>query len=134
MTQVHKESLTIIENALPNRAGLDVEIFGMEGIPDDITQQHQQRVLQNYAQQEAERRAATGNPGPGGAPQSKKPKLESPADLKKRLLEHKAKLAAGESTGMGNGENTPMGDSQSPGVSKRYVAKSSLQIQLKYEC
>ena len=92
MNQVHKENLTAIENALPNRAGLDVEIFGMEGIPEDIVQQHNQRVLTNYHQAEAERRAATGNVTPGAAGNNavKKPKFESPSDLKKRLAERTA--------------------------------------------
>ena len=122
MTQVHKETLTAIENALPNRAGLDVEIFGMEGVPDDIVQSHNQRVVQQFAQAEAERRASTGNPTPG-APGAggaiKKPKFESPSDLKKRLAEHKAKKTAEEATGISSGNSTPrgMGDSvQSPGA------------------
>ena len=121
MTQVHKETLTTIENALPNRSGLDVEIFGMEGIPEDIVTSHNQRILQQFAQAEAERRAATGNPGPGGAAGSaaKKPKFESPSDLKKRLAEHKAKKAAEQAAGISSGDVTPMGahGSQSPGVS-----------------
>jgi len=120
MTQVHKETLTVIENALPNRSGLDVEIFGMEGIPDEVIQSHNQRVLQQFAQAEAERRAATGNAGPGGAGAgaAKKPKFESPSDLKKRLAEHKAKKAAEETAGISSGGNTPggMGDNQSPGM------------------
>lgn len=111
MNQVHKETLSAIENALPNRAGLDVEIFGMEGIPDEIVQQHNQRVLTQYHQAEAERRAATGNPAPGmqAAGASKKPKFESPSDLKKRLAEHKAaKLAAEQNGGGSDGSNTPV--------------------------
>ena len=121
MTQVHKETLTAIENALPNRAGLEVEIFGMEGVPEDVVQSHNQRVVQQFAQAEAERRAATGNPAPGasgagGGP--KKPKIESSSDLKKRLAEHKAKKAAEEAAGISSGNNTPgIGDSsQSPGA------------------
>ncbi|KAL9131580.1 MAG: hypothetical protein Q9217_000537 [Psora testacea] len=119
MTQVHKETLTAIENALPNRAGLDVEIFGMEGVPEDVVQSHNQRVVQQFAQAEAERRAVTGNPAPGVSgtgSAAKKPKFESPADLKKRLAEHKAKKATEEAAGISSGNNTPrMGDSsQSP--------------------
>ena len=122
MTQVHKETLTAIENALPNRAGLEVEIFGMEGVPDDTVQSHNQRVIQQFAQAEAERRASTGNPAPGlpgvgGA--VKKPKFESPSDLKKRLAEHKAKKAVEEAAGLSSGNNTPGGvgeSSQSPGT------------------
>ena len=134
MTQVHKETLTTIENALPNRSGLDVEIFGMEGIPEDVVTSHNQRILQQFAQAEAERRAATGNPGPGGAAggAAKKPKFESPSDLKKRLAEHKAKKAAEQATGMSSGDVTPMGahGSQSPGVSRLRWFRGSLHASL----
>jgi DNA-directed RNA polymerase subunit RPC12/RpoP len=122
MTQVHKETLTTIENALPNRSGLDVEIFGMEGIPEDIVTSHNQRILQQFAQAEADRRAATGNHGPGnaGPGAAKKPKFESPSELKKRLAEHKAKKAAEQAAGISSGDETPIGGhgSQSPGVSQ----------------
>lgn len=108
LSQVHKETLDAVDNALPNRSSLDVEIFGMEGVPEDVLQSHNQRVLTQYQQSEADRRAATGNPAPGtatgtggggGGQQSKKPKMESASDLKKRLAEHKAKKAAGVSSG-----------------------------------
>ena len=124
MTQVHKESLGAIENALPNRAGLEVEIFGMEGIPDDVVTAHQQRMIGQFAQAEAERRAATGNAGPGGTAGAavKKPKFESPSDLKKRLAEHKAKNAAEQAAGISSGDVTPNnagygGQSPGPGQS-----------------
>lgn len=110
MSQVHKEQLTEVENALPNRAGLDVEIFGMEGIPDEVLHAHRQRVATQFHQAEAERQAATGNPpsGAGGNNQpSKKPKLESLSDMKKRLAEHRAKRA-----GASSGEATPVGAGQ----------------------
>ena len=120
MTQVHKETLTTIENALPNRSGLEVEIFGMEGIPEDIVQSHNQRVIGQFAQAEAERRAATGNAGPGGSGTNgaKKAKFESPLDLKKRLAEHKAKVAMEQAAGGNSGDVTPMGagyENMSPG-------------------
>ncbi|KAI1324807.1 hypothetical protein F5Y16DRAFT_288239 [Xylariaceae sp. FL0255] len=96
MNQVHKESLSSVENALPNRQGLDVEIFGMEGIPEDIVQQHNQRIIQNFYQAQAERFAATGNPPPGQNEKrpAKKIKIESPDEIKKRLAEHRARLAS----------------------------------------
>ncbi|MCJ1358179.1 MAG: hypothetical protein MMC33_008177 [Icmadophila ericetorum] len=136
MTQVHKETLTSIENALPNRSNLDVEIFGMEGIPQDVANSHRQRVLSQFAQAEAERRAATGNPGSGvgGVPVAKKPKLESAEDLKKRLAEHKAKKAAEQAAGISSGDVTPVGAGQgspSPAVgqSPAYVGLfSSINI------
>ncbi|EXJ68675.1 uncharacterized protein A1O5_08469 [Cladophialophora psammophila CBS 110553] len=110
MSQVHKENLTAVDNALPNRAGLDIEIFGMEGIPEDIVQQHNQRVLTNFHQAQAERQASTGNLAQGvqhpNAP--KKPKIESVSDIKKRLAEHKAaKLAAEQADGGSSGGATP---------------------------
>ena len=110
MTQVHKETLDTIENALPNRSNLDVEIFGMEGVPADVVSSHNQRVLSQFHQAEAERRAATGNPGPGGAAGNglKKPKFESPSDMKKRLAEHKAKKAAEQAAGISSGDITPI--------------------------
>lgn len=116
MNQVHKETLSSVDNALPNRAGLEVEIFGMEGIPEDVAQAHNQRIIAGFYQAEAERRAATGNPGPGGNHangQTKKPKFESPADLKKRLAEHKARKAE-QATAGSSGNNTPLDNTQSP--------------------
>jgi len=121
MTQVHKETLDSIENALPNRSNLDVEIFGMEGVPGDVVTSHNQRVLGQFHQAEAERRASTGNPAPGGAGGNgpKKPKFESQSDIKKRLAEHKAKKAVEQATGISSGDATPIGaglGSQSPAI------------------
>lgn len=119
MNQVHKESLTTVENALPNRQGLDVEIFGMEGIPEDIVQQHNQRIIQNFYQAQAERHAATGNPPPGQNDKrpAKKIKVETPEEIKKRLAEHRARVAAQKGAGGGMATHTPpqaLPDSHSP--------------------
>lgn len=119
MNQVHKETLASVDNALGNRASLDVEIFGMEGIPEDVVQAHNQRIITQFYQAEADRRTATGNHGPGGGAggPSKKPKFESPGDLKKRLAEHKARLAEQNTPGGSSGDNTPgagVPNSQSP--------------------
>ena len=117
MSQVHKENLTAVDNALPNRAGLDIEIFGMEGIPEDIVQQHNQRVLTNYHQAQADRQSGTGTTAAGAAGGSalKKPKLEATTDLKKRLAEHKAaKLAAEQGDGRSSGGSTPQPAASGP--------------------
>lgn len=108
MTQVHKEELTVVENALPNRQGLEVEIFGLEGVPPEALQQHNQRLIQQFYEEEAERRKATGNPAPGGnnPSQPKKIKVETPEERKARLAEFRAKRAA-ELAGQGSGNNTP---------------------------
>ncbi|OOQ87064.1 putative C2H2 finger domain protein [Penicillium brasilianum] len=122
MSQVHKEQLTEIENALPNRSGLDVEIFGMEGVPEDVLQAHQQRVAAQYHQAEAERQAVTGNPpsgtGAGGQP-NKKPKLEDVSDIKARLAAHRAKRAEAAAGGS-SGEATPVGAGQSASTPTSY--------------
>jgi hypothetical protein len=126
MSQVHKEQLTAVDNALPNRSSLDIEIFGMEGVPEDIIQAHNQRVLTQFQQAEAERRAATGNPPPGasqGGNQLKKPKLESAGELKKRLAEHKAKMATDKTAGESSGEVTPVGVGQTLQTASGYVSR-----------
>lgn len=129
MSQVHKEQLTVVENALPNRSSLDVEIFGMEGVPEDIIQGHNQRVISQFQQAEVERQAVTGNPPPGttsgGQQPAKKPKLESAADLKKRLAEHKAKKAEMRAGGS-SGEATPVGAGQSLQTPGGYVSVISV--------
>ncbi|OTB02983.1 hypothetical protein M426DRAFT_322215 [Hypoxylon sp. CI-4A] len=122
MNQVHKESLTSVENALPNRQGLDVEIFGMEGIPEDVVQQHNQRIIQNFYQAQADRYAATGNPPPGQGSKgpAKKIRIETPDEIKKRLAEHRARVAAQKSMNGGSAAHTPLEglpDRQSPAQS-----------------
>lgn len=110
MSQVHKETLTAVDNALPNRAGLDIEIFGMEGIPEEIVQQHHQRVLQNFHQQQSDRQAASsGAAGGAGANANKKPKIEDKMSLKERLAMHKAAKAVAAEGGdiSTSGGNTP---------------------------
>lgn len=96
MNQVHKEQLKIIENALPTRGSPDIEIFGMVGIPEDIVAQHNQRIIQQFYQNQADRQAATGNPPRGGGTGQprKKIKIETPEELKKRFAEHRAKMQA----------------------------------------
>lgn len=118
MNQVHKENLTSVENALPNRQGLDIEIFGMEGVPEEIIQQHNQRIIQNFYTAQAERQAATGNPPrglSGGQGPAKKIKYETPEELKKRLADHRAKVAAQKAAGTNGAAPAPApADGQSP--------------------
>ncbi|CAK7234249.1 hypothetical protein SBRCBS47491_008885 [Sporothrix bragantina] len=89
MNQVHKETLAQVENALEGREGLDVEIFGMEGIPEDALLQHNQQIVEDFHKNRADRQAATGNPPPGqqGSQRGplKKIKIETPEELKARL-------------------------------------------------
>ncbi|KAK6344689.1 hypothetical protein TWF718_006648 [Orbilia javanica] len=111
MTQVHKETLKEVKNAIPGRESTDIEIFGMEGIPEDILQAHQTRVLAQIHQKETERRAAQGLPPLGQEGSAKKKiKVDSvdPEEIMKRLAAHKAAQA-----GSANGASQATG-SQSP--------------------
>jgi len=119
VTQVHKDSISEVANALPNRKSVDIEIFGMEGIPEEILQAHRHRVTEEYFKQEAERRAATGNPSRGtqqGQPPVKKQKVETKEEIKARLAEHRAKrkaekeAAAAAAAAGANGANPPIQD------------------------
>lgn len=126
LSQVHKEQLTEVQNALPNRSGLDVEIFGMEGIPADVLKAHQQRVASQFQQAELDRQQATGNPPSGvssGGQPAKKPKLEPISDLKKRLAEHKAKRAEALAGGS-SGDVTPSSAVQSTPTPGGFVSYS----------
>lgn len=118
MTQVHKEQLQKVENAIEGRESVDIEIFGMEGIPENEIAAHRQRVLSQISQAEAERRAQAGIPGTG-----KKSKVTAaaldPEEIKRRLEEHKRAVVDGSVTpsltpGAQGGSVSP-GRSQSPG-------------------
>lgn len=105
MTQVHKETLQQVENAIPGRETVDVEIFGMEGIPELELQAHQTRILAQIAQKEAERRVASGQSVAGFEGSSKKKiKVDSvdPEEIMKRLAAHKAAVAGGGISGGGS--------------------------------
>ncbi|ATY60328.1 C2H2 finger domain [Cordyceps militaris] len=97
MNQVHKETVNQVENALPNRQGLDVEIFGMEGVPQEVLDQHRTRIIQNFYQAQESRRLATGNPLPGQSFNNARKKLryETAEALLQRLAEWRAHKKAG---------------------------------------
>ncbi|KAG6052727.1 hypothetical protein E4U17_005485 [Claviceps sp. LM77 group G4] len=95
LNQVHKETLNQVDNALPNRQSLDVEIFGMEGIPHEALEQHRSRIIQHFYQAQEDRRIATGNPVSGQPTQRKKIKIETEEELLKRLAEFRANKKAG---------------------------------------
>lgn len=80
MSQVHKENLTHVENAIPGRQGLELEIFGMEGVPAEIIELQNQQVTQKHFAEEQERARITGNPvrgqyANGAALPNKRPKV-----------------------------------------------------------
>jgi hypothetical protein len=106
MSQVHKEQLTEVENALEGRKDVGVEVFGMEGIPQDVLDAHIQQVTHQFFKAEAEHRAKTGNSLHGGPPAGsvKRVKMETPEEIKARLAEHRARRAA-EKAGLNSASN-----------------------------
>lgn len=95
MEQVHKEQLEAVDNAIPGRESIDLEIFGTEGIPESEVAAHNQRILSAFAQREADRRASSGQTGSG----AKRQKLDiskdlDPEEIKKKLEAHKKTMAA----------------------------------------
>ncbi|ORY06397.1 hypothetical protein BCR34DRAFT_590635 [Clohesyomyces aquaticus] len=94
MNQVHKENLTKVENANPDRQSLDIEIFGMEGIPGDVVDQHNQEVTSKHFAEQQERARMTGNPvqsefGSGGQVAKRPKTVETIEEIKKRIKEFK---------------------------------------------
>ncbi|EWC43569.1 hypothetical protein DRE_01456 [Drechslerella stenobrocha 248] len=112
MTQVHKETLKEVKNAIPGRESTEIEIFGMEGIPEDVLQAHHTRIMAQIHQKESERRVAQGLPplGHEGAAK-KKIKVDSvdPEEIMKRLAAHKAAhVGGGAAAPVGTGSQSPI--------------------------
>ncbi|GAO50202.1 hypothetical protein SAICODRAFT_10043 [Saitoella complicata NRRL Y-17804] len=90
--QVHKETLIAIANTIPGREGIDIEIFGMEGVPENDLIQRNARIMQEY-------HATQGSATPqqhGGPPVAKKQKIDKvdTADLKAKMEAFRAAKAA----------------------------------------
>jgi len=127
MSQVHKETVEEVANALPDRRKPDLEIFGMEGFPEALLEKYKQEVIQTFYKKEAEHRAATGNPPPGTKTTNSK-RTETIEETKARLAEFKAKkaaakLAAENGGAPGSAMNTPPVNTASP-VSTSIFAES----------
>ena len=41
---MHKETVDKVPNAVPTRSNIEIEIYGMEGIPEDDLKAHEQSV------------------------------------------------------------------------------------------
>jgi len=41
--QVHKETIDKVPNALSHRSNIEIEIYGMEGIPEDDMKEHERQ-------------------------------------------------------------------------------------------
>lgn len=106
--QVHKEQLHRIENALPGRESIDIEVFVMEGIPEELVQARRKAIAEEHYREQNEYVQRTGNLPPGSTEPNphlkKKPKLESTEDLKARVAALKKKKEA-EKAAKANGGN-----------------------------
>lgn len=49
LCQVHKETIDGVPNAIPGRTDIELEIYGMEGIPDKDMQERR-RILEQKSQ------------------------------------------------------------------------------------
>ena len=120
LQQVHKATLTAVENAIEGRQNVDPEIFGMCGIPQELLDAHRQRILNEYFKQQADRRAQTGNPPPGqGQPNAKKQRtMETKEELKARAAEHRAKRAAEREAAAKEGKAVQKSSSTTPDLAQ----------------
>lgn len=41
--QVHKETIDKVPNSVPNRSNIEIEIFGMDGIPPEDLKDHERQ-------------------------------------------------------------------------------------------
>lgn len=41
--QVHKETIDKVPNSLPHRGNIEIEIYGMEGIPEQDAREHERQ-------------------------------------------------------------------------------------------
>lgn len=45
--QVHKETIDKVPNSIPNRSNIEIEIFGMDGIPPEDLRDHERQKTGN---------------------------------------------------------------------------------------
>jgi hypothetical protein len=43
LSQVHKETIDKVPNSLPNRSNIEIEIYGMGGIPPEDIKEHERQ-------------------------------------------------------------------------------------------
>jgi len=48
--QVHKETIDKVPNSIPTRGNIEIEIYGMEGIPDQDMKDHERQKGGNSVQ------------------------------------------------------------------------------------
>lgn len=100
--QVHKEAIDKVPNSLPNRSNIEIEIYGMEGIPAADVREHERQKNGNKSESEedepVQKRQKTGEPGGmmqgmgmGGPP----PPPGGPAGMMMNMMQHHQQMQFG---------------------------------------
>lgn len=64
--QVHKETIDKVPNSFPNRSNIEIEIFGMDGIPADDLREHERQKTGGKSDSEDDEPSAAKRPKPDG--------------------------------------------------------------------
>lgn len=59
--QVHKEQIDKVPNSLPNRSNIEIEIYGMEGIPQEDLKNHERQKNGNKSESDDDEPASKKN-------------------------------------------------------------------------
>lgn len=59
--QVHKEAIDKVPNSLPNRSNIEIEIYGMEGIPAQDLKDHEKNKNGNKSESDDDEPSAKKN-------------------------------------------------------------------------
>ncbi|KAK9327821.1 hypothetical protein V1520DRAFT_24169 [Lipomyces starkeyi] len=128
--QVHKETITTVFNSTKGRERADIEIFGLEGIPEEAVQAHEAKIREKFSIPDSIT-SYTSSPAVSSArtslspPPAKKQKVASinREEIQARLAAHKAaKKAAAE----GKSSASPPSSSNAPSVSQIVTVATSV--------
>lgn len=64
--QVHKETIDKVPNSIPNRSNIEIEIFGMDGIPPEDLKDHERQKTGNTKSESEEDEPASKRTKPDG--------------------------------------------------------------------
>ncbi|KAK9367323.1 hypothetical protein V1509DRAFT_626968 [Lipomyces kononenkoae] len=122
--QVHKETITTVFNSMKGRERADIEIFGLEGIPEEAVQAHEAKIREKFSIPDSIT-SHTSSPAVSSArtslspPPAKKQKVISinREEIQARLAAHKAaKKAAAEDKSSASPPPPSSAQSASPAV------------------
>ncbi|KAK9492354.1 hypothetical protein V1508DRAFT_355928 [Lipomyces doorenjongii] len=128
--QVHKETITTVFNSTKGRERADIEIFGLEGIPEEAVQAHEAKIREKFSIPDSIT-SYTSSPAVSSArtslspPPAKKQKVASinREEIQARLAAHKAaKKAAAE----GKASASPPSSSSAPSASHIVTVATSV--------